>query len=75
MTVTLESLRADIAAMVELDPAEIGDDDDLMALGLDSMRTMNLVLHWEEAGVPIAFPDLVETMTLAGIWGVVRERL
>ncbi|WP_414902395.1 phosphopantetheine-binding protein [Sphingomonas flavalba] len=74
-TLTLDRLRADVAAMLGTDPSEVGDDDNLMDIGLDSMRTMNLVMQWEEAGLPIEFPDLAETMTLAGLWGIVSERL
>jgi len=74
-TVTLERLRADVAEMLEQPAATIGDDDNLMDIGLDSMRTMNLVMAWEEAGLPIGFPDLAETMTLSGLWAIVRERL
>ena len=71
---TLDRLRGDVARILEQDAAMIGDDDNLMDLGLDSMRTMNLVLEWEEAGVPIGFPDLAETTTLAGLWAIVSER-
>jgi len=71
---TLDRLRGDVARILEQDAAMIGDDDNLMDLGLDSMRTMTLVLEWEEAGVPIGFPDLAETMTLAGLWAIVGER-
>lgn len=74
-TVTLERLRADVAAMLEQDASTIGDEDNLMDLGLDSMRTMNLVMQWEDQGLPIGFPDLAETMTLAGLWTIMRERL
>ena len=72
--VTLESLRADIAAMLEQDPATVGDDDNLMDLGLDSMRAMNLVMQWDEQGVPLDFADLAEATTLGGLWATVQER-
>ncbi|WP_394821657.1 phosphopantetheine-binding protein [Pendulispora albinea] len=72
---TLERMRADIAAMVHEDPSAIGDEDNLMDLGLDSMRAMNLVVRWRDAmGVPLEFTDLAEHVTLAGWWAVVRGR-
>ena len=74
MSVTLESLRADVAALVELDPSQIADDASLMDLGLDSMRGMNLVMQWEEAGVPLDVGDLFENPTIGGLWALVRER-
>lgn len=72
---TLDRLRADVAAMLDVDVSEVGAGDNLMDLGLDSMRTMNLVQQWEDAGLPIEFPDLAETMTLEGLWAAVSERL
>jgi len=74
MSVTLESLRADVAALVEIDPSQIADDASLMDLGLDSMRGMNLVMQWEEAGVPLDVGDLFENPTIGGLWALVRER-
>ncbi|MGE4432194.1 MAG: phosphopantetheine-binding protein [Sphingobium sp.] len=71
---TLEKLRADIAAMLEETPDAIGDDDNLMDFGLDSMRAMNLVLQWEEEGVPLDFGDIAETPTLSGLWALVQAR-
>ncbi len=75
MSVTLERLRADIAGLLEMEPSEIGDEADLMDLGLDSMRAMNLVLLWDEQGVPLDFADLAEAMNLAGLWRIAQERL
>lgn len=72
--VTLESLRADIAAMLEQEPSFVAEDANLMDLGLDSMRAMNLVMQWDEQGVPLDFADLAEAMTLGGLWAILRER-
>src|SRR3546814_4364224 len=47
-TPTLESMRADIARILHEDPSEIGNDDNLMDLGLDSMRTMTLASQRSE---------------------------
>ncbi|RKF17597.1 phosphopantetheine-binding protein [Altericroceibacterium spongiae] len=71
---TREKLRQDIAAMLEIDADALGDDDNLMDMGLDSMRAMNLVMQWDEEGVPVDFGDLAENMTLASLWSVVQER-
>jgi len=67
MTLTLQRLREDIAAMIEEDASVVGDNDNLMDLGLDSMRAMNLVMQWDEQGVPLDFADLAEAPTLAGL--------
>lgn len=74
MTVTLHQLRADIAAIIEEDVSVVGDQDNLMDLGLDSMRAMNLVMQWDEQGVPLDFADLAEAPTLAGLWAILEKR-
>ncbi|MBN9506516.1 MAG: hypothetical protein J0I69_10865 [Altererythrobacter sp.] len=74
MTLTLQQLRADIAAIIEQDASAIGDGDNLIDLGLDSMRVMNLAVQWEEQGVPLDFADLIEVPTVAGLWAIVEQR-
>lgn len=54
---TLERMRQDIAAMLHEDPQDILDDDNLIDLGLDSMRVMTLATRWREAGAPIEFSE------------------
>lgn len=69
---TLEAMRAAIAAILHEDPSEIGDDDNLMDLGLDSMRAMTLVQRWQERGLKAEFSAFAEVPTLAHWWSVVR---
>lgn len=69
-----ERLRADIATILEEDPAALEDDANLIDIGLDSMRAMTLVMHWDEAGVPLDFADLAGAPTLAGLWALLSER-
>lgn len=73
-TLTLERMRADIAKVLHEDPDEIADDDNLMDLGLDSMRAMTLVLSWRDLGVDLDFAEFAEDPTLAGWWAVVERR-
>lgn len=73
--ITLESMRADIAAMLHEEPDAVGDDDNLMDLGLDSMRVMSLVLKWSEGGLDLEFGELAERPTLAGWWELVSAKL
>ncbi|WGD28922.1 phosphopantetheine-binding protein [Ancylobacter sp. WKF20] len=72
--ITRERMRADIARMLHEDPDEIGGDDSLMDLGLDSMRAMNLVLAWSEGGLELEFSDFAETPTLNGWWALVDAK-
>jgi aryl carrier-like protein len=50
-------------------PAEIGDDDNLIDLDLDSMRMLGLVLAWGNTGLPLEFSQLAEHTTLRQWWG------
>lgn len=74
LSLTLDQLRADIAGMLDEATAEIGNDDNLLDAGLDSMRAMNLAMQWDEAGVPLDFADLAEAPTIAALWTLLRER-
>lgn len=67
MTATIEKLRADIAEIIGLPVGEVGDEDNLMDLGLDSIRVMTLALKWEQEGLRLDFATLAEEMTLA-VW-------
>ena len=70
---TLEGMRQEIAALLHDDPEEIGADDSLIDLGLDSMRAMALVRRWQEIGVRAEFSAFAENPTLAHWWDVVRR--
>lgn len=69
----LARMRADVAEMLGEAPEAIGDDDNLIDLGLDSMRVLGLVLAWGNTGIALEFSHLAEHATLAGWWGVVQR--
>ncbi len=60
----LDSLREAVAKQLNIDASEIQDDDNLMLLGLDSVRLMALVAAWKEVGADIEFQDVAEEPTL-----------
>lgn len=70
---TLERMRADVAGMLGEAPEDIQDDENLMDLGLDSMRVLGLVLAWGNTGIPLEFSHLAEHATLGGWWAVVQR--
>ncbi|USA40472.1 phosphopantetheine-binding protein [Pelagerythrobacter marinus] len=72
--ISREALRADIADILEIAPADLADDANLMDAGLDSMRAMNLAAQWEERGLPLDFADLGEAQTLAEIHALAQAR-
>ncbi len=71
---TLERLRADIAEVLHEAPDDIGLDDNLIDLGLDSMRAMALVVRWSETGIEYQFSEFAAQPTLADWWQVVSHR-
>ncbi|MEI5100627.1 phosphopantetheine-binding protein [Streptomyces sp. PmtG] len=63
-----ERVRADVAELLDCDPTDIAPDEDLIDLGLDSVRIMTLVERWRTAGAStLEFPDLAERPEL-GHW-------
>lgn len=70
---TLDILRADVAAMLGEAPEDIGPDDNLLDLGLDSMRMLGLVMKWGRTGIPLEFSALAEHTTLDGWWRVISQ--
>jgi aryl carrier-like protein len=73
--ITLESMRADIAAMLHEPPEAVADDDNLIDLGLDSVRAMALVQRWIQAGAKVEFSEFAETPELGAWWKLVSSRL
>lgn len=74
-SLTLQRLREDIARVLHEDPDEIADDDNLIDLGLDSIRAMALVTRWRESGATIEFSDLAAGTTLAQWWAIIERSL
>ena len=70
----LDDLRADIARMIGESPEAIDPDDDLMDWGLDSLRLLDLVTRWNEAGLRLDISELAGQMTLNRMWQVIAER-
>jgi aryl carrier-like protein len=69
-----EQVRADVARLLGCDPAELGPEEDLLDLGLDSMRIMSLVERWRAAGAPgLEFADLAEQPRLDRWTALVAE--
>jgi aryl carrier-like protein len=71
---TLNLMRADLAEVLHMTPEEIGTDDNLMDLGLDSMRAMSLFVTWSASGIHYDFSEFAADLTLAGWWAVVSRR-
>ncbi|MFF0493034.1 amino acid adenylation domain-containing protein [Nocardia sp. NPDC004068] len=53
-----DEIRAAIAAQLGIDAADIAGDEDLIQLGLDSIRTMKLAGGWRKRGLDVNFAQL-----------------
>ncbi|RMI28378.1 non-ribosomal peptide synthetase [Nocardia stercoris] len=60
-----ELIRAAIAEMLDLEPATVTPDRDLIELGLDSIRMMRLAGRWRKAGHRVDFATLAAAPTVA----------
>ncbi len=64
---SLTQVRARVARLVDLDLSQVGADDDLAALGLDSMRRMRLVDDWSAVGAKVDFMDVALAQTCSDL--------
>ena len=64
---TREAVRGAIAAIVDEDPTDLTDDVAIIDSGLDSMRVVELVVRWNDAGSEVTLDDLLERETV-GEW-------
>lgn len=71
---TLETMREDLARVLHEDPGEIGDDDNLIDLGLDSIRAMTVLTRWRETGVHIDFADMALHPQLSYWWQLIEGK-
>ncbi|WBB73869.1 amino acid adenylation domain-containing protein [Micromonospora sp. WMMD1128] len=65
---TAEVMRADVAQLLGIEPTDIDPDVDLVGLGLDSLRTMQLVNQWRRGGTDLTFAELAEAPVLNRWW-------
>lgn len=72
---TPERMRADVAEILGEPPGSLRDDDNLIDLGLDSVRTMALVQRWRAAGARIELAEFIEAPSLRGWWAIVARGL
>lgn len=68
----LDRLKSELAPLLYLEPSELALDDDLMHLGLDSIRMMELVERLRSAGIDTSFEQLARAETLEDLAGSLR---
>lgn len=71
----LQQLRQDVAEVLLESASAIGEDENLLERGLDSIRIMSLVERWRGAGVEITFVELAERPSLSAWYELLSSRL
>ncbi|MCK9875558.1 salicylate synthase [Frankia sp. Ag45/Mut15] len=61
-----EDLRRLIADLIDEEPANVGDEDNLFELGLESIALIQAVGAWRRDGLAVTFGELAENPTLDG---------
>ncbi len=70
---TVDAVRADIAAQLYLEPDELSETANLFQEGLDSVGLIELLARWRERGAEVSFTDLAEAPTLQAWWTVLAR--
>lgn len=71
---TLERIRADVAAILEAPASAVEDGMNLLDLGLDSMRIMELAQRWsDESGAFVDAASLMEEPEVTAWWKRVSD--
>ncbi|MGE6379147.1 isochorismatase family protein [Peribacillus muralis] len=71
---TLDGLRMAIADLLGESPSDIGDNEDLVDIGMDSIRMMSLVEILRGKGAEINFMQMAEKPTLAAWWELLSSQ-
>ncbi|UTZ25450.1 isochorismatase family protein [Vibrio campbellii] len=65
---SLESMRKDVADILDVDLDEVDVDENLIFLGLDSIRVMTLHSRWKALGFNVELAELVALHTIKDWW-------
>ncbi|GAA1770278.1 MULTISPECIES: phosphopantetheine-binding protein [Streptomonospora] len=71
---TAERVRADVEQVLGEPAGSLGEQDDLLDRGMDSIRLMSLVESWRKAGVETDFITLAEEPTVAAWTRLLLDR-
>lgn len=71
---TLQSMTRDVATILTMPASDIHASDNLLDLGLDSIRLMTLVEKWRAQGAQVDFVELAEAATLGDWWVIIAAK-
>jgi yersiniabactin nonribosomal peptide synthetase len=67
-----QEVRMQVKTMLPV-PIEFDDDDNLIELGLDSLKIMRIVNEWRRAGSVVTFAELIEAPRLSDWWSLLQK--
>ncbi len=73
--ICLASMQKDLAETLEIDVADVDVTENLLFLGLDSIRVMSLLEKWRSQGANITFSQLMEAVTLEEWWQLIERKM
>ncbi|HET7075737.1 MAG TPA: amino acid adenylation domain-containing protein [Mycobacterium sp.] len=68
--ISRDEIRATVAAQLDCPADAVADDDDLIRLGLNSIRMMALAGSWRKRGADVTFAQLAATPTIDSWYGL-----
>lgn len=73
-SMSLESMKKDVADSLMMPASDVHASDNLLDLGLDSIRLMTLLEKWRAQGAKVDFVDLAEAATLGNWWAIIEAK-
>lgn len=70
--IAYDSVRESIGKLVAV--KHFSDNDNLIGLGLDSLKIMRMVSKWRKAGVKVTFAEMIERPDLASWMEILRQK-
>ena len=67
-TLSLETMRKDVADILDVDLDEVDVEENLIFLGLDSIRVMTLHSRWKALGFNVELAEMVALHTIKEWW-------
>ncbi|MEX2944221.1 isochorismatase family protein [Serratia fonticola] len=71
---SIDALRQQIIPLLDEDSEDIGNDENLIDYGLDSVRIMELATRWRKIREDIDFIALAKSPTIDSWWALLSER-
>ncbi|MBD2815939.1 isochorismatase family protein [Xenorhabdus sp. Flor] len=68
-----QQLKEQVAELLEINVTEIIDEYNLIDLGLDSIRMMNLLSDWQQKGLDISFSDVAKSPSINTWWQLLQS--